>query len=434
MSASRILLAAVLGSAVLACTASAADMGKIKPQICGSRATCRMSGLQSAGKSDAGVPLFVAEVHLGLADKSKDAPEDGCHTDSGDNDGGVEYWLIEGEKPRLLLSLCNDGYGAAGVGYDEVHIGPNRFTHMQDGGSNDRWENTDTISLSPQQTLRSEYCGFRGTDPNYGVYGWVEVAPMAANQLAIDDTIEVNDDDDACTRLKKRLGKPIEKGYLGGIGVPFASTDTGSVSGNPLPEKGTALGACASVWKLDGKSGYLVYGKGDPGREAELRFVGDFQDLVVQIFDPRRDHGAVQSWVNTDHLEIWTTALEGDSSRVNPKAAKQIGIDLDGHVHVGLGKPEAPTVERWDATDEQGRPVIVLKLHWATPDELAAGLAIAYSQAEGGRQTRIYATTQIVKNRPLYLPSVMVVPVACGAVDGRWEVTENPGLLEPQGD
>src|SRR5690348_4110678 len=116
MSASRILLAAILGSAVLACAASAADMSKIKPQICGSRATCRMSGLQSAGKSDAGVPLFVAEVHLGLADKGKDAPEDGCHTDSGDNDGGVEYWLIEGEKPRLLLSLCNDGYGAAGVG------------------------------------------------------------------------------------------------------------------------------------------------------------------------------------------------------------------------------------------------------------------------------------------------------------------------------
>src|ERR1041385_1620534 len=231
---------------------------------------CRMTRVEAAGESEAGVPLFVAELHLGLADKDKDAPAEGCRTDNGDNDGGVEYWLIEGEKPRLLLALCNDGYGAAGVGYDEVHVGPNRFTHLQDGGSNDRWENIDTISLSPQHTLRSEYCGFRGTDPNFGVYGWVDVPRMAANQLAIDDTIEVNDDDDACTRLKKRLGKPIEKGYLGGIGVPFASTDTGSIAGNPLPEKGMTLGACASVWKLDGKSGNLVYGKNDSGREAEL--------------------------------------------------------------------------------------------------------------------------------------------------------------------
>ena len=433
MSIVRCLLA-MLGIVAVMATANAADMGKIKPQICRDRATCRMTKLQSAGKSDAGVPLFVAELRFGLADKPKDGPEDGCNTENGDKDGGVEYWVIEGEKPRLLLALCNDGYGAAGVGYDEVHVGPNRFTHLQDGGSNDRWENIDTISLSAQHTLRSEYCGSRGTDPNYGVYGWVDVTHMAANQLAIDDAIEVNDDDDACTRLKKRLGKPIEKGYLGGIAVPFASTDTGSVSGSPLPEKGTTLGGCASVWKLGGKSGNLVYGKGDPGREAELRFVGDFQDLIVQIYDPRPDHGAPQSWVNTDHLELWATSLEGFSSHVDPKAAKQIGIDLDGRVHVGLGKPELPSVERWEATDEQGRPVVLLKMHWANPDELAAGVGLAYSQAEGGRQTRIYATTQIVKNRPLYLPSVMVVPVACGAVNGRWDVTENPGLLEPQGD
>jgi hypothetical protein len=435
----RLAIAALLLVLCAGTAAHAADMGKIKPQICGSRATCRMSGLKSAGKSDSGMPLFVAELHFGLADKPDASPEEGCHTENGDNDGGVEYWLIEGEKPRLLVALCNDGYGAAGVGYDEVHIGPNRFTHMQDGGSNDRWENIDTISLAPPHTLRSEFCGFRGTDPNYGVYGVVDVPHMAANELAIDDSIQTGDDgngdsDDPCTALRKRIGKPIEKGYLGGISVPFASTDTGSITGNALPEKGTALGSCASVWELDGKSGNLVHGKGDSARQAELRFVGDFQNLVVQIYDPRRDHGAPQSWVNTDHLELWTTTLEGFSSHVDPKAAMQIGIDLDGQIHTGQGKPVLPSVERWEATDEQNRPVIVLKLHWPSQDDLAAGLAIAYSEAESGRQERIYATTQIVKNRPLYLPSVMVVPVACGAVNGRWDVTGNPGLLEPQGE
>ena len=202
----------------------------------------------------------------------------------------------------------------------------------------------------------------------------------------------------------------------------------------PCPKRARRSGAALPSGSWTARARNLVYGKADPARQVEIRFVGDFQNLVVQIYDPRRDHGAPQSWVNADHLELWTTTVEGFSSRVDPKAAMQIGIDLDGQVHAGLGKPVLPTVERWEATDEQNRPVIVLKLHWPTQDDLAAGLGIAYSQAEGGRQERIFATTQIVKNRPLFLPSVMVIPVACGAANGRWEVTENPGQLEPQGD
>jgi hypothetical protein len=435
----RILAAAILLSVWALPAVHAADMGKIKPEICKGRATCRMSGLRTAGKSDAGDMLMMAELHFGLADKPKDGPEEGCKTEEEANDGGVEYWLIEGEKPpRLLLALCNDGYGAAGVGYDEVTIGENRLTHLQDGGSNDRWENIDVISLSPQRSLRTEFCGFRGTDPNYGVYGWIDVPKMAASSLAIDDSIQTNDgstdNDDPCTALKKRIGKPVEHGYLGGMDVPFASLDQGSTEAVALPEKGMALGSCASVFRADGGSGYLVHGKNDPARIAELRFVADFHTLLVQIYDPRRDRGAPQSWVNVDHLEIWTLGEIGSTLHVDPAAARQIGVDLDGQVYAGLGNPELPTVERWEAVDEQNRPVIVLKLHWKGDEALYGGLGIAYSEAESGRQSRIYATTQIVKNRPLYLPSVTPVPVTCGAVDGRWDVTGNPGLLEPQGD
>jgi hypothetical protein len=99
-----------------------------------------------------------------------------------------------------------------------------------------------------------------------------------------------------------------------------------------------------------------------------------------------------------------------------------------------VGKPDLPTVERWEAADDKGRPVTVLKLHWKNDEALYGGLAIAYSEAESGRQERIFATTQIVKNRPLYLPSIVPIPVSCGVVNGRWDVTANPGLLEPQGE
>lgn len=416
--------------------AHSADMAKVKSEICKARATCHMTSLQSAGASDSGVPLMVAKFHFDLADKPKDAPDTGCQTQEEVTDGGVEYWLIEeGKAPRLLLQLCNDGYGAAGVGYDEVHVGPNRLTHIQDGGSNDRWETTDMISLSPQRTLRTENCGFRASDPNYGVYGWVDVPNMTAQSLAIDDAVQTNadataDNDDPCTALKKRIGKPLEHGYLGGLDVPWPTLNADSTEPGVVPPKGTALGSCATSLIADGKSGYVVYGKPDPSRVAELRFVApDPHNIVIQVRDARPDKSAPQSWVNYDHLEIWMLSEIGQTIHVDPESARQIGIDLEGNIYAGVGSPERPEVERWRAVDEQNRPVVVFKLHWKNDEALYGGVAIAYSEAEHGIQERIFSTGPIVKNRPLYLPDITSVPVTCGVVNGRWDVTSNPGDL-----
>jgi hypothetical protein len=437
----RLSAAAILLAIWALPAARSADMGKVKPEICKARATCRMTSLKSAGTSESGASLMVAEFRFGLADRPKDGPEDGCRTEEDANDGGAEYWLIEEAKaPRLLLQLCNDGYGAAGVGYDEVQIGPNRLTHIQDGGSNDRWENIDVISLSPQHTLRTENCGFRASNPNYGAYGWVDVPHMAAQSLAIDNGIQTNadataDNDDPCTALKKRIGKPVEHGYLGGLDMPLPTIDPGAAEPGAMPPHGVVLGNCATTLTADGKNGYIVYGKTDPARVAVLRFLApDLHNIYIQIYDPRRDRSAVQSWVNGDHLEIWTLGDMGNTIRVDPAAARQTGIDLDGHAYAGLGKPELPEVERWEATDEQNRPVVILKLHWKVDEALYGGVAISYSEAETGRQARIYSTGPIVKNRPLYLPNISYVPVTCGAVDGRWDVTNNPGLLDAGGD
>ena len=94
--------------------ARSADMAQLKPAICSARATCTIAKLTPAGKSDTGAALSVAEVHLGIAEAPD--PQFPCHNDEGTaNDGGQEYWLVEGSAaPHLLLKLCNDGYGAAG--------------------------------------------------------------------------------------------------------------------------------------------------------------------------------------------------------------------------------------------------------------------------------------------------------------------------------
>ena len=83
-----------------------------KAAICGKRSTCKLVAIHNAGK------LQVAEVLFGVKDKPDDAPDEGCKTASGEDpaNGGTEYWLLNGAKPTNVLSLCNDGYGAAGMG------------------------------------------------------------------------------------------------------------------------------------------------------------------------------------------------------------------------------------------------------------------------------------------------------------------------------
>jgi len=69
-----------------------------------------------------------------------------------------------------------------------------------------------------------------------------------------------------------------------------------------------------------------------------------------------------------------------------------------------------PAVERWQAADEAGRAVTVLRVSWPDTYALLHGIALVYSQADGGRQARLAASTGIVGNRPLYLPDVVSIP------------------------
>ena len=49
----------------------------------------------------------------------------------------------------------------------------------------------------------------------------------------------------------------------------------------------------------------------------------------------------------------------------------------------------------------------LLRLTWPESGSLVlGGVAVVYSQAEGGRQARLVGTAGIVDNRPLYLPEV----------------------------
>ena len=133
--------------------------------ICGARTTCRMAEPRPAGTDPAGTPLRIVHLTLGLPDKPADAPDEGCRGNDGNaRDGGEEYWLLRpGSAPRRILALCNDGYGASGVGEDTVTVGRNLLTHHQYGGSSLRWTDRRDIRLEPLGVSRRAGCGYRST-------------------------------------------------------------------------------------------------------------------------------------------------------------------------------------------------------------------------------------------------------------------------------
>ena len=181
------------------------------------------------------------------------------------------------------------------------------------------------------------------------------------------------------------------------------------------------MGGCAGRLNASAASPALVYGKADPGRDAELRFVAlGPQSLVAP--DPGFAAGQGEARLLGSAPTIWSSGpspSRGDSYLPDPAKIAQLGIGLDGTTYGGTGKAPVPKIQRWTAKDEQGRPVTVMKLDWSEEFALASGVIIAYSQGEGGRQARLWATGPIRKNQPGDPPALFALPVACGAVDGQ---------------
>jgi hypothetical protein len=398
------------------------------PSICGSRKTCRVATSTPAGKSATGSPLTVVKLTLGLKDKPEDAPDEGCRDVSGGFNGGVEYWLLAPPaQPVRLLALCNDGYGAAGVGDDRVEVQSNRLIYTQEGGSNDRWKSTRTVQLSPRRGLSIDSCAYRATSPGSGVADHADLSSLKVLSVAQDDRDPAFADKDAgCPAVRAASNAQPGPGLFAGIAVPAVSQTAGAQY-----RSGTPLGNCAIRVGTPDTPGFGVYGTPLVQRRAELRMIAlDRQTLALQLYDPQPAPSGT-SWVQSDHFEIWTGKDRShEHNRPEAAATAQIGVDLDGKVYAGVGKPAVPEVKHSKTSDESGRPVHLFELRWPDEDALAAGVAVVYSQADRGRQSYVFATTGIVRNRPLYLPAFSELPLSCGVVNGRWNVTTNSGELQ----
>jgi hypothetical protein len=429
----RIILPVLFAQLVVWSPVMAAELAAAqRAAICQTRASCQIGSTFDGGKSATGSALTVVAVHLGLKDKPDDAPDDGCRADAG-FDGGVEYWLLDGTAPaKQLLKLCNDGYGAAGVGEDDVTVGPNRLVHTQLGGSSWRWQGTVTFTLSPWRAVAERDCSYHNISENNGSVTDIDYRTGTVRSIAKDSTARWNEP--GCptwpsSASGQYLAQP-GRNLLGAYNIVTPNLGGGDAA--PAIPAGTAIGDCVPAMTTAGTNGFVVFGHpAPPGHAAELRVIAEsLTSLLVQVFDP--DAGAPSapaggSWINLPHIEIWLDFDPEQQTRVPLTELSQIGVDLSGKVYAGAGRQTTlPSAERWQAHDAAGRPVVVMRLRWPK-DAVLLGTAIVYSQAEAGRQARLVSSTGIVGNHPLYVPEIVTLgnglgespPGGCAIRDGQ---------------
>ena len=373
----------------------------------------------NGGSSSSGAALAVFEIHLGLKDKPEDAPDDGCRTADDQRDGGLEYWLLDASaRPQLLLKLCNDGYGAAGIGEDKVTVESNRLVHWRAGGSAWRWESTVTYTLAPWRAVGERDCSFNDLSADNGTATDIDYLTIRSRSIA----------KDASHPWGKSVGCPqwppgaLQRftpqpgpGLLGAYDILVPILD-GADEPAKIPA-GTTIGDCGAAMSTAGANGFVVFGTpAPPEKGADVRVLAlSLNSLLIQVFDPLAESGggaAPRSWIDLPHVEIWIGHdADQHHTRLPLSNVSQTAVDLSGNVHAGAGRKDMlPTVERWQARDGSNRPVVVMLLKWADDTQLLGGAAIVYSQAERGRQTRLVANTSIINNRPLYLPDVVSLP------------------------
>jgi len=406
-----------LACAALVISAAApalAQTGGDLAMLCNTRSPCAVVETKPAGKDAEGRALTVIELNVGA-----------------DNGEGFkcrpyrrEFWVrVEGvAQPRRVLELCNDGYGAAGVGEDEVVVGDNRIEHQQNGGSAWRWDVTYVIQLSPLRVLNEAHCSYHNVAPGFsttrwdwrgftGEARWTPKRCTPANGKADED---------------EEMGCMPEKATRRYMPIPMLE------GAFERAGKRLHLGSCAAAIDESGQRGHLLAGTGR-ANGAELRaLLLSKRDLVVTVSDRRFAAGAA-SWLNDDHIELWLGDYHADLSCPGTRSnLRQWGIGLDGKVHAAHGNPRTgPRLVQRLERSAGGRAQVTL--HLLLPED-AAGITLAYSKAENGKQARLVATSAIKRTDATTIGGTWRVgpkAVHCAERDGQLDLIETglPALL-----
>lgn len=393
--------------------------------LCAGRAPCSVSETLDAGKDAQGQRLQVLGLSLGWF--SRDAVEGVGRKftaagrkkqGSPDNDQceAREWWLRRpGAPDQLLLSVCNDGYGASGVGEDDVTVQNNRFTHRQSGGSGQRWSNENTLQLSPLVRVASSALGYFSFDPDKATSQEWETASLQGH-------VEVPAPE--CAEGEKSTGER-SLPYLPWLQVDPAYLQEGW--------KQVALGGCA----LD--AGSVLLGAKVAPKNASLKAVLLGRDsLLLEVRDDRWT-GPGAKWLADDHVELWLgpdapALLSGCGKPKGTERPVQWGIRVtDGKVFPAQGSPtQALAVDKVELREAD--KLVGYRLKVTLPGEFK-GVTVVYSDSDTGKkQERLIATSPLVFARPETLNPLREVPPeeATCVVRGTALAVE-PTPLKPEG-
>ena len=388
---------------------------QVKKRLCVDRKPCKVEESSPAGKGASGEDLTVHRIELG---KDEEA---GCDR--------VEYWLLSSQagKPvstQKLVDICNDGYGAAGIGEDAVEVKDNLFAHSRNGGSSWRWSNTTVLQLSPLR-VKSEYDDsdwVNGSTTDESTWSWDDFrgetrwfVPACREDGSYDDDAEGEDD--------AASDGPYVYAPIPVVQAPADFAAAGWAD--------AGLGRCAL--DVDGSTdhGYTTFGKPSAAPRADSRFrvvMPDAGTLVVEVHDDTWV-GPSASWVKDDHLELWLSRdddqPEGEQCLQQPgPTPEQWGIRIaDGQVFAAAGKPKATlAVTRRQVTGADGKPVVRMKI------QLPPGrgrVTLVYSDSDDGKkQERLIATSQLSFGKGVTLGSRIVIKpedAICELVNGQLE-------------
>ena len=246
---------------------------------CGPKRPCVVKEERKAGPGADGVAQRVVQLARGEGERP---PGGECIPE--------EHWLVRATTPaevRLVLALCNDGYGASGVGEDTVTVKGNRLTHDQYGGSAWRWSSSREFQLWPPRPLGEASSSFHTMSPQLTEdvrWSWETFSGERVRHLS-PCTVEGHPD--------PREESPVKA---------LSSTLIPQVT---LPEpflkegwKTTSLGACAAT------ASFVIYGaKGTP-EDSSLRVVASSPtELLVEVTDDTFTTNE-KKWIAGDHLEL----------------------------------------------------------------------------------------------------------------------------------
>lgn len=365
--------------------------------ICAGREGCRLLWSEAAGRDEKGRELVVSELVLPFKNE-----HDRCRRPQDNRFGAFidnvqqEIWLSTygGLLPehKKLFGLCNNGYGAAGMGEDKIDIAENALTHREFGGDNQRWMGGHRFRLAPFAITATVNCGTH-TEKGGGRYYVLDYETGAYRDVwnSVGDESSPGDFI-ACEQTD--LGN-VESRYRGMILKKIYS-----FAGIKLDEV-KKLGTCATrMTAAEGpQQGFLTYGQND-GSALELAALRINDDrLWVDVSDKGRDFVASSDWQNDDRLEIWwqdrrSLEKEGQRSR---KALRQFAIRLaDLKVFPGYGygshKLALPEVERRDS--KEGLRFMVIWPRDQFPAEDGFTLTLAHGD---GSKTRMAFSTSALR-------------------------------------